>query len=340
YQTGFDQPLLTTMYVDKPLSGVAAVQTLSRLNRTHPRKSQDDLFVLDFVNEAVHIQDSFRPFYEATITTPTDPNLVYDAERAVLDHQLIDPAELAAFGRAYVDAQQGSAGPAWEKAHAKLYNHTDPARDRFVHRFAGDPDAAEAFRHDLHDYVRKYGFLAQVCGFADGGLERLYLFGRMLLPRLPKREDPTVDLGDVDLTHLRITKTGEHDVGLAPEGEQALPGLGAGGIGAQQDPRKKTLSELIADLNERFGTNLGENDIVAGAAEAAKSVPGVAAAALVNNLENFGHVFDDVFEDKMAERLESDTLVFRQFNDDNEFNDALKSIARRYAYESLRRDVA
>jgi hypothetical protein len=99
YQTGFDQPLLTTMYVDKPLSGVAAVQTLSRLNRTHPCKSQDDLFVLDFVNEAEDIREAFRPYYEATVTAPTEPNLVYDAERAVLEHQLIDASELEAFGR-------------------------------------------------------------------------------------------------------------------------------------------------------------------------------------------------------------------------------------------------
>lgn len=79
YQTGFDQPLLTTMYVDKPLKGVAVVQTLSRLNRTHPRKGQDDLFVLDFANQAEHIQKEFKPFFEATITTPTDPNLIYDS---------------------------------------------------------------------------------------------------------------------------------------------------------------------------------------------------------------------------------------------------------------------
>ncbi len=126
YQTGFDQPLLTTMYVDKPLKGVAAVQTLSRLNRTHPLKSQEDLFVLDLANEAEEIQQEFRPFYETTITTPTDPNLLYTAERAVLDHALLVESEMQSFAEAYLRAQGSARTEAqWQRAHAELYRFTD-----------------------------------------------------------------------------------------------------------------------------------------------------------------------------------------------------------------------
>ncbi|MGH3647276.1 MAG: type I restriction endonuclease subunit R, partial [Micromonosporaceae bacterium] len=110
YQTGFDQPLLTTMYVDKPLMNVAAVQTLSRLNRIHPRKEQDDLFVLDFANEAGDIAEAFKPFYEVTITEPTDPNLIYTAERQVMDFQLLVDSEMAAFAEEFERAQVRAGG--------------------------------------------------------------------------------------------------------------------------------------------------------------------------------------------------------------------------------------
>ncbi|WP_233520189.1 type I restriction endonuclease subunit R [Prauserella sp. PE36] len=341
YQTGFDQPLLTTMYVDKSLKGVAAVQTLSRLNRTHRLKSQDDLFVLDFANEAEDIAESFRPFFEATITAPSDPNLIYTAERALLDYQLLVESEMEAFAQEYERAQAHAADrEQWEKAHAELYRFTEPAIDRFAGLREEDPEAAEGFRAALRDYVRKYGFLAQIVGFSQRDLERLYVYGKMLLNRLPRREDPGVDIGQVDLTHLRIAKTGEHDVSLTPEGEQMLPGFTGDGTGAQHEPPKRSLSELIADLNDRFGVNLGEHDIVKGSAEAAMAEPQVQAAAFANDENNFGHVFDEVFEAKVFERIENDTKAFQKFADDPDFNAELKSIARRYAYQSLRRDVA
>lgn len=243
YQTGFDQPLLTTMYVEKPLAGVAAVQTLSRLNRTHPLKSQDDLFVLDFANDAENIQQEFKPYYEEAITTPADPNLLYQKQRAVMDHQILVESEMQAFVDGYLGAQPDAAtdggGRSWERKHAALYRHIDPAVRRFDALAAEDPDAAEEFRADLSDYVRKYGFLAQVMQFTDPELERLYLYGKHLLNLLPGRQNPAVDIGQVDLTHLRVSKTGEHDVSLDPEGEQELRGSTrtAAGLAGTRAPR-------------------------------------------------------------------------------------------------------
>lgn len=341
YQTGFDEPLLTTMYVDKPLTGVAAVQTLSRLNRTHPRKEQDDLFVLDLANEAEHIQNEFKPFFETTITAPTDPNLIYDAQRAVMDHQLLVESEMEAFAAEYARAQRIGDPAKWEKAHAELYRHTAPARDRFAELLEDDPERAEEFRAALRDYVRKYGFLAQVVGFSDRDLERLYVYGKMLAHALPRRHDAGVDLGQVDLTHLRIGKIGDHDLGLEPEGDRELPGFSGQGPGARQDPPRVSLAELIAELNERFGSNLGEDDLVGGATKDAMAEPQVRRAAFANEDEaNFGHVFDEVFEDKLYERIENNTKAMQMFADDPDFSAEIKSRARRYAYQSLRRELA
>ncbi|MBC8093410.1 MAG: type I restriction endonuclease subunit R [Pseudonocardia sp.] len=341
YQTGFDQPLLTTMYVDKKLDGVAAVQTLSRLNRTHPRKSQDDVFVLDLANDAENIQAAFAPYYETAITEPTDPNVLYTAERAVLDHAVLVESEMRSFAQAYLAAQRMARDDArWARAHGELYRLTDPARDRFVELREREPDAAEDFRGALRDFVRLYGFLSQVVSFVDEGLERLYVYGKHLLNRLPKREDPGVDIGQVDLTHLRISRTGEHDVSLSPEGEQVLPGFTGDGAGRQAAPPDRvSLSDLIKDFNDRFGTSLGEADLVRPMEQAAED-PRVQAAALVNTEVDFAHVFDDVFEEKVIERVESNTAFLKAFSDDEDFKSKFTRAARSRAYEMIRRDVA
>ncbi|WP_137816381.1 hypothetical protein [Gandjariella thermophila] len=176
--------------------------------------------------------------------------------------------------------------------------------------------------------------------YTDRELERLYLYGRLLLNVLPRREDAGVDIGQVDLTHLRITKTGEDNLSLTPEGEQLLPGFTGGGAGRVHEPDKVPLPELIANLNERFGTNLSDEDLVGGSARAAMAEPKVKAAAFANNEEDFGHVFDEVFEGKLIDRIEDDTKVLQRYMDDDTFRSELTKIARRHAYEALRRDVA
>ncbi|GAB3802816.1 type I restriction endonuclease subunit R [Micromonospora zhanjiangensis] len=237
YQTGFDQPLLTTMYVDKQLRGVAAVQTLSRLNRTHPLKDQSDICVLDFVNDAHDIQESFRPYFRETVTQPTDPNLLYQLERNVKEFQLLADSEIVAFGEAFAAGNQATATRAQrEKAHAQLQHLTDPAVDRFEALAAEDPEAAEEFRAALTDYTRAYGFLSQVVGYEDRQLEALYYFARYLWNRLPRPRDPGVDIGEVDLTHLRITKRGEADVRLSAE-DEAAPLRGLSGEDAARPAR-------------------------------------------------------------------------------------------------------
>ncbi|NJC71239.1 type I restriction endonuclease subunit R [Planosporangium thailandense] len=340
YQTGFDQPLLTTMYVDKALKGVAAVQTLSRLNRTHPLKTQGDIFVLDFRNDAEEIAEQFKPFYETAATTPTDPNLLYTAQNEVMGYAILVDAEMQKYAEALLAAEQkAKTDTAIQRAHAALYHHTDAARDRYVVLAADDRERADAFRAALRDYVRMYAFLSQVVPYHDVELERLYLFGRALLNRLPRQRDASVDIGEVELTHLRISKTGEHDVSLTPEGEQVLPGFTGGGTGSQHEPEKVPLSQLIEEFNNHFGVGLGDADKIwveqqiAAAAEDGT----LQAAALVNDESNFGVVFDKRFEDIVISRHDDNGKLMQRYLDDKTLQSQLKQFARRQAYQMIRR---
>jgi len=342
YQTGFDQPLLTTMYVNKKLTGISAVQTLSRLNRTAERKSQADLAVLDFVNEAEDIKEAFRPYFEEAATLPSDPNLLFTAQSKVMAHELLVDADMQDFAAAYLAAEQQAAGNTtkWEKLHAELYRHLAPAVKRFADLLNSDEEEdqarAEAFRADLNDYVRKYSFLSGIVAYADAELERLYLYGRHLLNRLPRRDDGGVDIGEVDLSHLRVEHTGDHDVSLLPEGEAELKGFGDG-TGGAKDPEKSLLSELIDRFNEKHGTEFTEQDVITPFNEALDD-PKVRLAAVANDEENFGHVFDPVFEDKMMDHFDTMAEKGRKYFDPQQnFRSSLNRSARSAAWRMIRR---
>ncbi|MFF1357385.1 type I restriction endonuclease subunit R [Streptomyces sp. NPDC058297] len=342
YQTGFDQPLLTTMYVNKKLTGISAVQTLSRLNRTAERKSQADLAVLDFVNEADDIQDAFRPYFEEANALPSDPNLLYTAQSHVMSAPVISEPEMDEFVAAYFAAKDKAAGSQakWEKLHAELYRLLSPAVARFAALIEDEEDedsieTAEDFRADLNDYVRKYGFLAQIVPYRDPDLERLHLYGRYLLNRLPRRADGGVDIGEIDLSHLRVEKTGEHDVSLNPEGPAELKGFGDG-TGGAKDAEKSLLSELIDKFNSKFGTEFTDEDVLP-AFNAAKNDPKVRAAAVVNDEDNFGVVFDKAFNGYMMDHVSTiDTLGKRYFGADRSFKSNLDRSARRAAWRMIR----
>lgn len=343
YQTGFDQPLLTTMYVNKTLTGISAVQTLSRLNRTAERKTQADLAVLDFVNDANDIQESFRPYFEEAMTLPSDPNLLYTAQSRVMQAPILSGQEMDEFAAAYFTAKEKAAGSQskWEKLHAELYRLLSPAVARFTPLLESededDQETAEGFRADLNDYVRKYGFLAQIIPYQDAELERLHLYGRYLLNRLPRRADGGVDIGEVDLSHMRVEKTGEFDVSLTAEGPTTMQGFGDGSGGAKE-AEKSLLSQLIEKFNERFGTEFTEQDVIR-PFEEAKADPKVRAAAVVNDEENFGLVFDNVFADKMADHIDTIAGMGRQyFGPDKGFKSSLDRSARKAAWRMIRRE--
>ena len=250
YQTGFDEPLLNTMYVDKKLAGVKAVQTLSRLNRTYPGK--EDTFVLDFANSAEEIKAAFEPFYEESFAAPTDPNLLYAMEHDLKAAGVLSPAELTAA----VAALLGDA-PTRQSA---IYANLEPAVGRFLRL---DEDGQESFRVTLDHFVRAYAFVAQVMPWTDTELEQLFLYGKLLLAELPTGDnDPMPQLSrTVQLTHLRIAATSDSSISLTASDEPgvALPGEGKG---KQAEPLVDKLSALIAAMNEKYGADLGDADKV------------------------------------------------------------------------------
>ncbi|WP_045875903.1 DEAD/DEAH box helicase family protein [Pseudofrankia sp. DC12] len=335
YQTGFDQPLLCAMYVDKPLTGVAAVQTLSRLNRTHPLKSQDDVRIVDFVNDAEDIQTSFKPWFEGALTEQPDANLLYSKQTEVMGYQILDVSELESFMRVLAAAgPDRMPGAAERKLHAELHRLLDPAVDRF--RALETVAEREQFRDALTKYCRAYSLLAQILDWGDPTLERLYQYGRILLRRLPGREAAAVDIGDSDLTHYRLEFTGRHDVSLSPSGDQVVRGHAADG-GGFVEPELARLADVINDLNEHFGLDLGTSDQILLFQQVAGLVedPRMQQVALMNDEARFGQVADGRLDDIVAVNAERNNEFMKLYFDNAEFQQAFKQAARTRAYRII-----
>lgn len=252
YQTGFDQPLLHSMYVDKRLSGVLAVQTLSRLNRTYPGK--EDTFVLDFVNKPEEILASFQPYYRgAKLEEVTDPNIVHELMTKLGKANVYLWSEVEAFGAAFFDAKRKQAG---------LHAHLKPAADRFNEL---EDEKAESFRKDLGTFLRMYDFLSQIIPYNDVELEKLYVFGKNLMPRLLDGGGGSSILeldSDVRLTHYRLQKIGEQQLDLAGGNVVALKPASEAGTGKAPTDEEKKLAEIVGRMNDLFSGNLSDADMV------------------------------------------------------------------------------
>ena len=203
FQTGFDQPLLHTMYVDKKLGGVNAVQTLSRLNRIYPHKNET--MVLDFANEAEEIEKAFAPYYEKTLLSEvTDPNLLYDLQTKLAGFHFYSEEDINRFATLYFDPKA---------TQDKLYAALAPVVERYNE--ALDEEKAD-FKGHLTDYVRLYAFLSQIITFVDTDLEKLYAFGRLLLRKLPASLErlPLEIQQNIDIESYRIKQTSKGPISL------------------------------------------------------------------------------------------------------------------------------
>ncbi len=333
YQTGFDEPRLHTMYVDKKLDGVKAVQTLSRLNRTMPGKN--GTFVLDFANEAEDIANAFKPFYEQSWTEPTDPNILFNLRTRILAAGVIDPTKMRTLVAALLTTDP--------KHHETLYAQTDAAVVRY--EAIDDAEDREDFRTALRDFVRTYAFLGKVVPFTSADLEELYYYGRILITRLPKGD--TDEGGDIDLgtaavlTHIRTEKQAEENVSLAEGDGEAVPGMQGGGRGAQHLPERVRLSSLIDVLNDKFGMDLTEADQIwfDQQVEAATQQDDLREVAASNTEENFGYVFDSRFADLLEQRHNANDELFRMFFGKPEFQEALTTWARREVYQRVQSEL-
>jgi len=236
------------MYVDKKLGGVNAVQTLSRLNREHPQKTET--VVLDFVNDADTIQEGFQPYYEKTILSEaTDPNLLYDLERQLSDFDVFGPSDVDAFAKRYFDPKTSQ---------DQLYALLVPSVDRYR---GLDKEERLDFRGKLVDYTRLYAFLSQIIPFADADLEKLYVFARLLRRYLPPEQDdlPREIQQKIDMESYRVTQTWKGKIKLERGNGTVEP------IGAKEDhvlspDQIEPLSQIIRELNERFGAVFSDED--------------------------------------------------------------------------------
>jgi type I restriction enzyme R subunit len=331
YQTGFDQPLLHTMYVDKKLAGVKAVQTLSRLNRIHPAKT--DTFVLDFANKAQEIQEAFEPFFEQSSAAPTDPNLLYTLEHAIKAAQIIHPAEQVAAVAALL-----AGGSANQKI---IYANLNSAVARFD---VLEDEEQEKFRQALKSYVRSYSFLAQVMPWTDRDLESLYLYGRALQPLLPTAPgDPLPQISDaVLLTHLRTeAQAEEENLSLTAGSDEPGMALPGGGTGKLYESPMGKLSELIDNLNQKFGMNLTDADKVwfEQQMQAVKDNRTARIVALNNDRDQYRVVLEKLAEDAIVERHESNGELFSAFFEKPGFRDALMEYLAS-SYDEIREEDA
>ncbi|MEX0754139.1 MAG: DEAD/DEAH box helicase family protein [Actinomycetota bacterium] len=329
FQTGFDQPLLHTMFVDKKLEGVNAVQTLSRLNRIHPGK--DDTFVLDFVNDSDRVQQGFAPYYDASIAAPSDPNQLYDAWREVDRYGVVRTEDVEAFARAYFGARGDGLGVGVQ---ARLYALLDAAKERFIEL---DGDDQEEFRSWLKRFVARYGFISQILPLGDTAMEKRHAYCRLLMRRLPGPPSGSVDLDDqVEMTHLRVSKTGERDLSLA-EGGGVLHAFGTDDPGGYEE-LLAPLSELIERLNEAFGAALSEADRLhlEGISADMAADPEVQQQAAANTEENFGIEFDKRFTDAVAARMSQAEELTIRILDKPEFRAEVMGALMPRVYERAR----
>ncbi|HUU30084.1 MAG TPA: type I restriction endonuclease [archaeon] len=331
YQTGFDQPLLHTMYVDKRLSGIQAVQTLSRLNRTHPGK--EDTFILDFVNETQEILDSFQPYYEQTaVGERAEPRHLYELQAKLDAQQVYYKAEVEEFCKVFYKPRKNQT-PA---DHAKMNACIDPAVNRFKQL---DENEQEEFRKVLVAYRNLYSFLSQVIPFHDSDLEKLYSYIRFLLNKLPKRDPgPAYDFdNEVALKYYRLQKIGEISLDLEAGKGGEVSGPTEVGTGVSHEETIE-LSQLIDILNERFGTDFKPADqlFLDSIREDAVSDTTLRQAALANTMENFGYVFLKALEGLFIDRMEQNEEITAKFMNEKEFQDVVGQNLLKQVYEQIR----
>ena len=318
YQTGFDQPLLQTMYVVKRLAGVQAVQTLSRINRIAPGKSRT--FVLDFANEEDDIYKAFKPYYETTpVGENADPHRLSELQHRLLEWAIFTPADVTAFAEVWYRGRRDHSASDHRVINAVL--------DAIVQRFkAREEEEREKFRGQLKAYRNLYAFLSQIIPYQDTDLERLYAFARNLLAKLPPPGDGQVFVLDdeVALRFFRLQQMSEGSIDLSEGDADPLKGPTDVGTARTKD-EKEALSSLIERLNERFGTAFTEADqlFFDQIRASAEKDENIAEAARANSFVDFAAYLDGKLDDIFIERMEGNDDIFSRVMTDTEFRSAV-----------------
>ncbi len=321
FQTGYDEPLLHTMYVDKILSGVKAVQTLSRLNRAHPKKH--DAFVLDFNNDADTIQDAFADYYRTTVLAEeTDPDRLHDL-KAVLDgHQIYSPAQVDELVERYLLGADR--------------DRLDPILDACVslYREQLDEDGQVDFKGKAKAFLRTYGFLAAILPYANAEWEKLSIFLTFLVPKLPAPIEDDLSKGileAIDMDSYRVEKQAARDIQL-PDEEAEIEPVSSGGGGQKPEAEMERLSSIIREFNDRFG-NVEWKDQDQIERVIAEELPAKVAAdrayqnAMANSdKENARIEHDKALDRAMADYVADPIELFKQFSDNESFSRWLREM--------------
>lgn len=334
YQTGFNEPLLHTMYVDKRLDDVQAVQTLSRLNRRIPGL-KEECFVLDFENDADAIREAFQPFYEQTqISEKADVRQLYDMKLRMEEKHVFQPIEVEEFAKVFFKRT----GQQHYSDHARLNACLDPAVSRFI---SLEDDEKEELRDILSAFKSLYSFLSQIIPFTDSDLEKHYAFVRFLLTKIPGRNNgPSYDFeNDVSLKYYRLQKTSEGQIKLESSSNASVSGPISVGTGMIKDTQVP-LSKLIDKLNERFGTDFSEADqlFFESVKQDALNNSNLREKAIANTKQNFGLAFEKALEDLFIERMNQNGAISARYFDDKQFKKLITDALLTEVYEQIRQD--
>ncbi len=331
YQTGFDEPLLMAMYVDKRLDGVQAVQTLSRLNRKISGKEEP--FVLDFVNEADDVYDAFKPYYDATsLQEVSEPEKLEALKHELGEKQVYHWSEVEAFAKVFFKRPEHQRS----KDHADLKRWTAPCVDRF--KGIEDDDERIEFREKLSAFVQLYSFLSQIMPYPDRELEMLYGFGKFVLPDLPTGLNTTaVRLeGEVELSHIRTQQTFSGEIDLSDGESDGVKG--PTDVGSRKAKEEDVpLSELIKVLNDRFGTELAEEDRLFFEQIRAKAASDerVVSTAKANTLDKFQLGIEKLMESLMIERMSDNDAIVTRYLEDEKFRATALPYLAKAIFESV-----
>lgn len=325
YQTGFDEPLLHTMFVDKKLNSVKAVQTLSRLNRT--TRGKEDTFVLDFANTQEEIQRAFQPFYEATVLEDeTDPNLIYTLKRQLDDFHVYQEREVEEFAKKF-----------YQKTIPTL-SILSPILKPAIERYEALEDKQkDEFKSLIHGFNRSYSFIMQICRMFDKDMQKLYVFTKYLTKLLPKNNSEKINLEDaLLLEYYKLQKTAEGNITLEKT-EGVVPGIkGGAGLGSKEK-EKGSLSEILDKFNKKFGTTFTEQDKVLAQLKAdMMKNEQMANSAKSGDKTAFKTLYDKQFNDIAINRYEENDSFFKGLFENADKLKFIKELLLADVYNELR----
>lgn len=325
YQTGFDEPLLHTMFVDKKLNSVKAVQTLSRLNRT--TRGKEDTFVLDFSNTQEEIQRAFQPFYEATVLEDeTDPNLIYTLKRQLDDFHVYQEREVEEFAKKF-----------YQKTIPTL-SILSPILKPAVERYEALEDKQkDEFKSLIHGFNRSYSFITQICRMFDKDMQKLYVFTKYLTKLLPKDNSEKINLEDaLLLEYYKLQKTAEGNITLEKT-EGVVPGIKGGAGSGSKEKEKGSLSEILDKFNKKFGTTFTEQDKVLAQLKAdMMKNEQMANSAKLGDKTAFKTLYDKQFNDIAINRYEENDSFFKGLFENADKLKFIKELLLADVYNELR----